>query len=70
MSGSASGEGEQNDTERFHVELMSVGIVEVEWEMRRTFSHLARARPYIFENGAHVNRHNTHGVENPDKSIG
>jgi hypothetical protein len=49
---------------------MSVGIVEVEWEMRRTFSHLARARPYIFENGAHVNKHNTYGVENPDKSIG
>jgi hypothetical protein len=43
MSGSASGEGEQNYTERFHVEVMSVGIVEVEWEMRRTFSHLARA---------------------------
>jgi hypothetical protein len=70
MSGSASGEGEQNDTERSHVELMSVGIVEVEWEMRRTFLRLARARPYIFENGAHVNKHNTHGVENPDKSIG
>jgi len=38
------------------VEVMSVGIVEVEWEMRRTFLLLARARPYIFENGAHVNK--------------
>jgi hypothetical protein len=55
MSGGASDESEKNDAERFHGEIMSVGIVEVGSKMRRTFSHLARARPYIFQDGAHVN---------------
>lgn len=51
------------------VEVMSVGIVEVEWEMRRTFLLLARARPYIIEKRGPC-KQSTHGVEHPDKSIG